>query len=72
MILPLIECFPLGGQFGSIRMCIFAPQPLQKSKPDKGWISPFPFGQFDKKVCKTKPNFFYNYEENVVDGHSFI
>ena len=41
-------------------------------KQARQWVdSPSPFGQFDKKVCKTKPNFFYDYEENVVDGHSF-
>lgn len=55
-------------------LSIISPYPAfcgRKASPTMGGFPPSPFGQFDKKVCKTKPNFFYDYEENVVDGHSF-
>ena len=35
-------------------MCIFAPQSLQKSKPDKGWISPSPLGRLTGAFSKIR------------------
>src|SRR5690554_1808755 len=35
-------------------MCIFAPQSLQKSKPDRGWISPSPLGRLTGAFSKIR------------------
>ena len=35
-------------------MCIFAPQSLQKSKPDRGWISPSPLGRLTGAFFKIR------------------
>ena len=43
----------------------FAPQSLQKSKPDKGWISPSPLGAFDGRIFQ---NPLYGFKVGAVNN----